>query len=78
AKADVEALLVNRDGDSFECFLVPIDVCYTLVGIVKLRWRGFDGGTEAWEKIEAFFADLRERSERVGAKRDEHVGGSGE
>lgn len=80
AKADVEALLVNREGDTFECFLIPIDVCYTLVGIVKMHWRGFDGGTEAWEAIEAFFADLRERSEHVDADSEEHehVGGSGE
>jgi hypothetical protein len=66
AQDDVEALLLNREDDSFECFLVPIDECYRLVGLVKLYWRGFDGGTEAWEAIEAFFADLRSRSERVG------------
>lgn len=70
--ADVEALLLNRqDDNTFECYLVPIDACYRLVGLVKLHWRGFDGGTEAWEHIDGFFAELRERSERVG-------GGSGE
>ena len=30
------------------CLLVPIDACYRLVGLVKLHWRGFDGGSEAW------------------------------
>lgn len=64
---DVEALLVNRVDGGFECFGVPIDACYRLVGIVKMNWRGFDGGTEAWEQIEDFFAELRSRSTKVGA-----------
>ncbi|HET6502699.1 MAG TPA: DUF5947 family protein [Amycolatopsis sp.] len=64
---DVEALLVNRAAHGFECFLVPIDACYELVGLVKLRWRGFDGGTEAWTAIDGFFSALRERSTRIGA-----------
>jgi hypothetical protein len=63
---DVEALLINKNDDGFECFLVPIDVCYELVGLVRLHWRGFDGGTEAWEAIDGFFAGLRQRSTRVG------------
>ena len=58
---DVEALLVNQDDDRFEGFLVPIDACYRLVGLVKLHWKGFDGGTEAWREINGFFAGLRER-----------------
>ncbi|SDX98619.1 hypothetical protein SAMN05421504_104139 [Amycolatopsis xylanica] len=62
---DVEALLLNKLDNTFECFLVPIDVCYELVGLVKLHWRGFDGGSEAWAAIDGFFADLRERSEVV-------------
>jgi hypothetical protein len=59
---DVEALLVNRAEGRFEAFLVPIDACYELVGLVKRHWRGFDGGTEAWQAIDGFFASLRERS----------------
>ena len=35
-------------GEGFECFLVPIDACYELVGLVRLHWKGFDGGEEAW------------------------------
>lgn len=62
---DVEALLVNKRGDEFECFLVPIDRCYELVGLVRMHWRGFDGGTEAWQHIDGFFAELRARSELV-------------
>lgn len=58
---DVEAVLVRRAGDGFECFLVPIDACYELVGLVRLHWRGFDGGEEAWRQIDGFFERLRER-----------------
>jgi Family of unknown function (DUF5947) len=69
---DVEALLINRadggrSGAGFECFAVPIDACYHLVGLVKLHWKGFDGGEEAWQAIDGFFDELRERSDRVGA-----------
>ena len=64
---DVEALLVIRqDHNVFEAFGVPIDTCYELVGLVRLNWRGFDGGTEAWQKIDEFFAKLRARSTAVG------------
>ena len=62
---DVEALLVDRDTGAY---LVPIDVCYELVGLVRLHWKGFDGGAEAWERIDAFFAGLRERGERVAGE----------
>lgn len=61
---DVEALLIRRDNGLSECFLVPIDACYELVGRVRLRWKGFDGGQEAWADIDAFFASLRARSRR--------------
>lgn len=59
---DVEALLVDRGSGAY---LVPIDVCYELVGLVRTHWKGFDGGEEAWGAIDAFFAGLRGRSKRV-------------
>ena len=65
--ADVEALLVRnvqRRG-GFECYIVPIDACYELVGRIRRRWKGFDGGEEAWQEIDAFFADVRGRSTEV-------------
>ena len=69
--ADVEALLVYGRRDApFECFLVPIDACYELTGLVKRRWKGFDGGEEAWREIDAFFAGVRQKSrtfDRQGA-----------
>ena len=48
-----------------ECLLVPIDACYRLVGLVRMHWRGFDGGSEAWAAIDAFFAELNERARRL-------------
>lgn len=64
-QADVEALLVNKSANGFECFAVPIDACYHLVGLVRMHWKGFDGGEEAWTAINEFFDGLRERSEHV-------------
>jgi hypothetical protein len=64
---DVEALLVNRARDSKAAFLVPIDLCYQLVGLIRIHWKGISGGQEVWQEIERFFADLRERSKPVGS-----------
>ena len=45
-----------------ECYLVPIDACYELVGGLRMLWRGFDGGREAHEALEAFFDGVRSRA----------------
>jgi hypothetical protein len=67
---DTEALLVNRVGEARAYYLVPIDQCYRLVGLIRSRWRGLSGGTEVWEEIGRFFATLKERSEPVGGEGD--------
>jgi hypothetical protein len=67
-KRDVEALLVNRVRGTREHFLVPIDECYRLVGLIRMHWRGLSGGREVWEEIEQFFEELRKRSKTVGRK----------
>jgi hypothetical protein len=59
---DTEALLVGQTEGRSDCLLVPIDACYQLVGLVRVHWKGFDGGTEAWRHIEGYFRGLRERS----------------
>ncbi len=61
---DVEALLVRADKErgAPECFLVPIDACYELVGQLRKLWKGFDGGSEARAALEQFFVDVRERA----------------
>ena len=63
---DVEALLVNRVRGARQHFLVPIAECYSLVGLIRTRWRGLSGGREVWEEIGRFFEELRERSKTVG------------
>jgi hypothetical protein len=59
---DVAALLVNRTGETPMYFLVPIDQCYKLVGVIRMHWRGLSGGTEVWKAIKEFFDRLQARS----------------
>ncbi len=59
---DVEALLVNRARGARQQWIVSIDECYALVGLIRTRWRGLTGGKEVWEAIGEFFEDLDRRS----------------
>lgn len=83
---DVEALLVNRmsrggqgggpQGDASGApeamhFVVPIDECYKLVGVIRAHWRGLSGGKTVWKEIDAFFADLKSRSQVPRAPREQ-------
>ncbi|HEX6510580.1 MAG TPA: DUF5947 family protein, partial [Chloroflexota bacterium] len=68
-EADVEALLVNRTRDKRDYFLVPIDECYKLVGLIRAYWRGLSGGREVWQQIDRYFATLQERSKIRGGNR---------
>jgi hypothetical protein len=65
-EADVEALLVNRVGAGRgvrpEFYVVPIDECYKLVGLIRMHWRGLSGGTEVWREVSRFFADLKNKA----------------
>lgn len=62
-RPDVEAVLVRTASDgTFECWLVPIDACYELVGRLRAQWRGFDGGAETHRRLEHFFDRVRARS----------------
>jgi hypothetical protein len=56
--SDVEALLVNRVGNPSHYFLVPIDECFRLVGIIRMHWKGLSGGVEVWREIQGFFQSL--------------------
>ncbi|OBJ80619.1 hypothetical protein A9W97_27440 [Mycobacterium gordonae] len=60
---DVEALLVRvPETGSPQTFLVPIDACYEFVGRLRTLWHGFDGGQEAREFIDEFFARIAARA----------------
>ncbi len=75
---DVEALLVNRAGEGHEIessdehgheyFLVPIDACFELVGLIRVHWRGFSGGKQAWDRIADFFNGLRMQADVHGGE----------
>lgn len=59
---DVEALLINRLHPPAECYLVPIDKCYELSGLIRANWHGLSGGPQMWERVQDFFASLKEIS----------------
>lgn len=64
---DVEALLVNRVGQARgsappQYYIVPIDACYKLVGLIRIHWRGLSGGTEVWQQVGNFFGELRAKA----------------
>jgi hypothetical protein len=66
-ESDVEALLVNRLGYSrgfggAEYYIVPVDECYKLIGLIRTHWRGLSGGTEVWRQMAAFFAELKTKA----------------
>jgi hypothetical protein len=61
-EADVEALLADRIRGARRYWLVPLDECYRLIGLIRMHWRGLSGGGEVWKEIEGFFGALDERS----------------
>src|ERR1700731_4973351 len=66
-ESDVEGLLVNRLGYSrgysaAEYYLLPIDECYKLGGLIRMHWKGLSGGTEVWQELGGYFASLKARS----------------
>ena len=54
---DVQALLVYRD----RRWIVPLDACYALVGLIRVHWRGFTGGVDVWRELEKFWDALDRR-----------------
>jgi Family of unknown function (DUF5947) len=66
-QSDVEAFLINRVGTKREYYVVPIDVCFELVGLIRVHWRGLSGGDAVWIQVENFFARLRANARWVPA-----------
>lgn len=71
---DVEALLLRRHQGRVRLYLVPVDICYELVGRMRLHWQGFDGGAEARADLDAFFTHVSARARDIREVRD--AGGS--
>ncbi|MFF4485967.1 DUF5947 family protein [Streptomyces sp. NPDC001544] len=55
---EVEALLVNTARGLAHHWIVPVDDCFRVVGVVRQEWRGMSGGETIWPALERFFAEL--------------------
>ncbi len=66
----------DRGSGEVSCHLVPIDVCYELVGGLRSVWRGFDGGREAQRPHRRVLPEGR-RAQPSGALRPRDAGRGG-
>jgi hypothetical protein len=67
-ESDVEGLLVYRVGSVREYYIIPIDECFKLVGIIRLKWKGFSGGMAVWQEIGRFLERLKKNQKRRQAE----------
>jgi hypothetical protein len=72
---DVEALLVDRRRGSHRHLIVPIEDCFTLVGLIRMHWKGLTGGRDVWEEIDGFFDGLDRRARPAGATTERRAHG---
>jgi hypothetical protein len=56
---DAEGLIVNRLVEPPQFLVAPIDRCYGLVGLVKLRWEGINGGVNLRAAVTGYLDALR-------------------
>jgi hypothetical protein len=68
---DVEALLVNHSRGAEQHFIVPIEDCYKLAGLIRTHWRGLTGGQEVWTEIDRFYETLARDARAVTSEREE-------
>ena len=59
---DVEGLLVYRVGTAREHYIVPVDECFKLIGMIRLHWKGFSGGMAVWREIGKCLEMLKQRT----------------
>lgn len=72
---DVEALIVRSldtpaappHTRASLALIVPIDVCYELVGRIRRAWRGMQGGDDLWRDVDDFFARIVARARESAA-----------
>jgi hypothetical protein len=83
---EVEALLVRHTADGGQQWLVPVDDCFRLVGVLREAWQGFTGGTAVWRRLDEFFDGLerrakppprRDREESTDGRQDQGGPGQG-
>jgi len=61
------SLLVDRHLGARRHWIVPIDECYALVGLIRTRWRGLTGGSEVWKELARFYEGLDRRARPASA-----------
>lgn len=64
----VEAMLVNRLSQDAEVFVVPIDLCYELTGLIRVHWKGLSGGEEVHREMADFFDRIRAGARSIRIK----------
>jgi len=64
---DVEALLVNRVGQTRDVWRVGVDVCFRLVAIFREHWSGISGGIALRAEVATFFDGLQSKRTPVRA-----------
>ncbi len=62
-EADLEGFMINRLDQPHEHFIVPIDYCYKLIGLIRVTWQGMHGGKEMQESVSQFFNELKEKAD---------------
>jgi uncharacterized protein DUF5947 len=62
-KPDVEGLLIHRIGSARDYYVIPIDECFRLVGIIRTHWKGISGGYTVWEHVGSFLAALKRNAQ---------------
>jgi hypothetical protein len=68
-RPQVEALLIYRVNHARRYYIVPIDRCYALAGLLRQQWHGLSGGAAVWESIERFFDNLQPQARHVPSSR---------
>ena len=68
AGRQVNRLGYSRGYSAAEYYLLPIDECYKLVGLIRMHWKGLSGGTEVWKALGEFFTDVKARSVEVSVE----------
>ena len=57
-RPEVESLLINRLASRQQAFVVPLDVCFELIGIVRRHWEGWSAGPDLQRAMDGFFDQL--------------------
>lgn len=63
---DIEALLIYEKEDSIILYRLSIDLCFQLIGLIRMHWRGFSGGADVYREISQFFENLDSRTGNDG------------